>query len=92
MVLDNVAYHHSQRIKRVLEKYNHKIELIFLPPYSPDLNPVERIWWFMRKKISHNRYILTKEMRLELLSQFKTDFAVENDQGKILSNICSNIN
>jgi transposase len=92
MVLDNVAYHHSKRIKAVLERYSHKLELIFLPPYSPDLNPVERIWWFMRKKISHNRYLQTMEQRLELLEHFMTNFAVENEQGKVLSNICSEIN
>jgi len=30
-------------------KIKHRIELIFLPSYSPDLNPVERVWWLMRK-------------------------------------------
>ena len=44
------------------------------------------------KKISHNRYLQTMEQRLELLKQFMTDFEIENDQGKILSNICSEIN
>ena len=92
MILDNVAYHHSRRIKKVLERYNHRLELIFLPPYSPDLNPIERIWWFMRKKISHNRYLQTIDERLESLHQFMSNFADENDQGKTLSKICSEIN
>ena len=50
MLLDNVRYYHAKRLKPTLERYKHRIELIFLPPYSPDLNPVERLWWLMRKK------------------------------------------
>jgi transposase len=55
MVLDNVKYHHSKKVKEWLMR-NPKIEFFFLPPYSPDLNAVERAWWYMRKKITHNRY------------------------------------
>ena len=57
MVLDNVKYHHAKRLKPILARYKHRIELIFLPPYSPDLNPVERVWWLMRKEITHNRWV-----------------------------------
>ena len=41
MVLDNVRYHHAKKLKIWLAK-NPKLELFFLPPYSPDLNAVER--------------------------------------------------
>jgi putative transposase len=43
MVLDNVHFHHAKRLKPLLKRYRDRIELIFLPPYSPDLNPVERV-------------------------------------------------
>lgn len=33
MVLDNVRYHHAKRLKPILARYKHRIELIFLPPY-----------------------------------------------------------
>jgi transposase len=56
MVLDNVAYHHAYKVKDWIEQHP-KLELYFLPPYSPDLNAVERAWWYMRKKITHNRFI-----------------------------------
>jgi len=64
MVLDNVRFHHAKRLKPVLERYKHRIELIFLPPYSPDLNPVERVWWLMRKEITHNRWVKSMEQRI----------------------------
>lgn len=56
MVLDNVRYHHAKKIAKWLE-LNPKLEFLFLPPYSPELNPIERLWWYMRKKITHNRFM-----------------------------------
>jgi len=38
-----------------------KIKLIFLPPYSPNLNLIERYWKFFKKKVLNNRYYETFE-------------------------------
>jgi len=32
------------------------IRILYLPPYSPNLNPIERLWKFMKKKVTANRY------------------------------------
>jgi len=50
MVLDGAGWHHSQRI--VLPD---NIRLLFLPPYSPELNPQEHLWDELREKFFHNR-------------------------------------
>ena len=42
VVMDNATFHKSQKTKELLEINGHQIE--FLPPYSPDLNPIERKW------------------------------------------------
>ena len=42
VVMDNAAFHKSQKTKELIEGNGHKIE--FLPPYSPDLNPIEHKW------------------------------------------------
>lgn len=91
MVVDNVRYHHAKRLKPILEKYKNKIELVYLPAYSPDLNPIERIWWYMRKKISHNRYLETMDIRIEKFNQLMKTFEFENDLGKNLSKLIVNI-
>lgn len=84
MVLDNVAYHHAKKIKHWLET-NPKLSLIFLPPYSPELNAVERAWWYMRKKITHNRYLKSlKERKIEFWKMF-SHFFKPNDE---LKRIC----
>jgi putative transposase len=70
MVLDNVRFHHAKRLKPVLERYKHRIEFVFLPPYSPDLNPIERVWWLMRKQITHNRWVKTLDERIQDFEQW----------------------
>ncbi|KAA6323341.1 hypothetical protein EZS27_027211 [termite gut metagenome] len=65
MVLDNVRFHHAKRLKPVLERYRHRMELVFLPPCSPDLNPIERVWWLMRKRVTHNRWVKTMGERVD---------------------------
>ena len=55
-VLDNARAHHSKELEPFLEMYKDRLELLFLPPYSPDLNPMEWFWKFLRKKITHNTF------------------------------------
>lgn len=84
MVLDNVQYHHAKKIKRWIANHP-KLELFFLPPYSPDLNAIERAWWYMRKKITNNRYMKTlKQRKIEFWKMF-SHFQKPNDE---LKNVC----
>jgi len=91
MVVDNVKYHHAKRLKPILHKYKDKIELVYLPAYSPDLNPIERIWWYMRKKISHNRYLETMDDRILKFNELMKIFEEENQLGKDLVKLNVNI-
>jgi len=59
LILDNARYHHALYIQPWLEKNKRLIELLFLPPYSPELNPTELIWKRTRYKTTHNRYFPT---------------------------------
>jgi transposase len=86
MVLDNVRYHHAKSLKPFLEKNKNKIELMFLPAYSPDLNPIERVWWYMRKKITHNRYTNTMKDRIGLFWKMFSHYEKPNE---IIRNICN---
>jgi len=57
IIVDNARYYHSQWLKKALK--DTKIELLFLPPYSPNLNLIERYWKFFKKKVLNNRYYET---------------------------------
>lgn len=91
MILDNVRYHHAKRLKPIMERYKHRIELLFLPAYSPDLNSMERIWWYMRKKITHNRGIKSLEERLKDFDLLFKEFEKPNEICKKLSNLVVNL-
>ena len=54
VILDNARYHYSKIVKAYLE--SSKIKLIFLPSYSPNLNLIERLWKFFKKKVLYNKY------------------------------------
>ena len=49
VVMDNAAFHKSPKIRELIESVGCK--LIYLPPYSPDLNPIEKFWGNMKKWI-----------------------------------------
>ena len=56
LILDNAAYHHARLHKSWREAQAERISLEFLPAYSPELNPIERVWKFTRRRCLHNRY------------------------------------
>jgi transposase len=56
VILDNAKFHHARLHKNWREKVAPGFELSFLPPYSPDLNPIERVWKLTRRLCLHNRY------------------------------------
>lgn len=56
IILDNARYHHATLLKPFLQKYRKRLRLQFLPPYSPELNPIERVWKLTRRLCTHNEY------------------------------------
>jgi len=53
LILDNAKYQRCYVIERAAYMYN--IELLYLPPYSPNLNLIERAWKFIKKKALNNQ-------------------------------------
>ena len=49
VIMDNASFHKSQKTRKLIESVGCK--LIFLPPYSPDLNPIEKFWANMKRWI-----------------------------------------
>lgn len=86
LILDNVRYHHAKILKPFLEKNKNKIELMYLPAYSPDFNPIERVWWYMRKKIMNNRYVNTLKNRMV---EFWKMFSHYQKPNQFIANLCN---
>jgi transposase len=54
IVLDNARYQRCQLVQNLAQSLG--IELLFLPPYSPNLNLIERFWKFVKKKCLYSKY------------------------------------
>ena len=54
IILDNARAHKNKKVKEYLK--GSRIELHYLPPYSPNLNPIERLWKVFRELTLYNRY------------------------------------
>jgi len=59
IVLDNARYHHAVLLAPFLRRYARRLRLLFLPPYSPQLAPIERVCKLARRLATHNRYFAT---------------------------------
>ena len=56
VIVDNAKYHHALLHKDWRSRHAKRFALDFLPPYSPDLNPIEHVWKLTRRLGVHNRY------------------------------------
>lgn len=92
MVLDNAPWH--KKAMRLIEDENEeefsdiraKVTFVRMPPYSPDLNPIEQVWRITRREVTHNRYFKTLELLKEKLMGFFTSLAVPNEK---LRSLCT---
>ena len=50
IILDNGSIHKSKKAKGFVKKHDW-VELFFLPPYSPEYNPIERFWLWLKRKV-----------------------------------------
>jgi len=73
LVVDNGSYYTSKVVKEKAAQLG--ITMTYLPPYSPNLNPIERLWKYMNEKVRNNRFFSSaKEFRESILSCFKEDW------------------
>lgn len=79
VALDNVRFHHAKLLKKWLQS-KPQLELVYLPAYSPELNPVERAWWYMRKSITHNRYVQSLDERKVAFWKMFSHFQKPNEE------------
>jgi len=57
VICDNVPYYRSKAVQDYLKAS--RIQLVFLPPYAPNLNLIERLWRFFKKRVLYNQYYET---------------------------------
>lgn len=71
MVLDNGAFHKAKRLK-----IPENIILIFLPPYSPELNPAEKVWWVLKQHFVIKTYKTLTALQEQLTFIIKKEISI----------------
>ena len=83
---DNARYHHAKLHKEYRLKCADEFALEFLPPYSPDLNPIERVWKLTRRCSTHNRYFKSID---NIISAVETKFDEWANGSDTLRKLCA---
>lgn len=68
LVLDNARYQRCKLVDKAARKY--RGHLVFLPPYSPNLNLIERFWKYLKKKVLAGFHYPTKEAFIDAIDNF----------------------
>lgn len=85
IILDNAKYYHAQLVKNFLKDHP-RIILHFMPPYSPNLNIIERLWKILKKKVVYNKFYLKfDDFRDAIINFFENKVWMDNEFDKILT-------
>lgn len=72
VVTDNARWHHAKVLTPWLKRQTKALRLDFLPPYSPELNHIERVWKLTRRLCTHNYYFeLLEELIFTVEKKFE---------------------
>lgn len=86
IILDNARFHHARLHKEWREQCQEYFALVFLPPYSPELNTIERTWKLTRRLCTHNRYFAKLD---EVVTAVEGQFQQWSSPNEQLRLLCS---
>ena len=84
-LIDNASWHKTLTVTEYCEKNN--ITLLFLPPYSPEYNPIERVWSFIKSKIKQKFFLTAKKFKSFVLNFFENINTTNSEE--LSSQCCS---
>jgi transposase len=85
VITDNAKYHHGKLHKAWREQHSASFALDYLPPYSPQLNPIERVWKLLRRLRLHNQYFGHLS---EVTTAVEAQFTLWHRPNQILRRLC----
>lgn len=88
LILDNAKWHRAKKLHPFFHQQRRRVVRRWLPPYSPELNPIERVWRLTRRLVTHNRYFASLD---ELEEAVTRQFAKWSEPNPALRVLCANI-
>lgn len=86
MILDNARIHHAKLLEPFLKEMERRLELIYLPPYSPQLNVVEGLWKWLKSDVINNVFYHKAEDIRKNVQSFMENIML--DPMKIIDRLC----
>jgi len=71
IVLDNARWHKGKVVQRFVERRKKTLKFVFLPPYSPDLNPMEPVVRESKRVLSNRLYADRTSMKTDLRKAYR---------------------
>ena len=68
--MDNAGWHKTQVVKKLFDEQKDWIKVEFIPPYSPELNPIETNWKVTRNAVTKSQHFKTIDSMQEALENF----------------------
>jgi transposase len=69
LVMDNASYHYSAKVQAVLSLFEHRVQILWLPQYCPELNMIERFWLHLKHTAWANKLYLSLESLRQAVNQ-----------------------
>lgn len=70
LILDNAGFHKTNVVKEVLREREKWIAVEYIPPYSPELNPIETCWKVTKHAVTKSQHFITIDAMQEKLEKF----------------------
>lgn len=86
MILDNARIHHAKLIQPFLDAHKDTLELVFLPPYSPNLNLIEGLWGWLKKSVIYNVFYSSVDDIRKAVQTFITE--ISKNPIQIVDRLC----
>ena len=75
LVMDNASSHHAKSMQAFLSLFEHRVIVVWLPTYSPDMNLIERFWKHLKLRVTANRLFADVQ---EMVHAIQTELAAQN--------------
>lgn len=69
IIMDNMRTHHATAVTELAERLN--IHILYLPPYSPDMNPIEKMWSKIKSILRKTKARTTEDLQEAINNAFK---------------------
>ena len=86
VIIDNARFHHAKALQSWLDDHKEGFVLEFLPPYSPELNHIERVWKLLRRLCTHNQYFECLDKLRQTVYEKLSEWSLPN---KVLTTLCA---